>query len=78
MTDILFCDTFNAGILLVKAGFGVAVVPGLLVGNDPALRSIPIQGIEPMSYGVYYKSISGKPLLQLFLQLCKENFVSRV
>ncbi len=78
MTDILFCDTFNAGILLVKAGFGVAVVPGLLVGNDPALRSIPIQGIEPMSYGAYYKSISGKPLLQMFLQLCKENFVSRV
>lgn len=76
--DLLFCDNPPASLLLAKAGFGIAVLPKFLAGNDPALACIPVKGAEPLSYGAYYKSIARKPLLKLFLQLCGEYFPSSI
>lgn len=74
MSDIYLRDSPGECITLAKAGFGVTVLPNLMPLKDPALAYVPLTGFEPMSYGAYYNGISGKPLLKLFLQLCKEHF----
>ena len=70
------CGSADASVTLAKAGFGIAVQPDFPALRDPALAYIPIKDVEPLSYGAYYKSITGKPLLKAFLQLCKEYFSS--
>lgn len=74
VSDLFMCSSADACITLAKAGFGVAVQPDFPPLRDPALAYIPIEGVEPLSYGAYYKSVTGKPLLKLFLQLCRDNF----
>ena len=73
-SDLLMCGSADASITLAKAGFGIAVQPDFPALRDPALAYIPINGAEPLSYGAYYKSVTGKPLLKLFLQLCRDSF----
>ena len=74
VSDLFMCSSADACITLARAGFGIAVQPDFPSLRDPALAYIPIEGVEPLSYGAYYKSVTGKPLLKLFLQLCRDNF----
>ncbi len=74
VTDLMLCDTPEAALLLAKAGFGIAILPKLTAMADRGLAYIPINGADMLSYGAYYKSVKGKPLLKLFLQLCREYF----
>lgn len=71
--DLYFCDSISAGTAMAKAGFGVALFPELAGLQDRELAYVPLAGIEPFSYGAYYKSLAGRPLLKLFLQLCREK-----
>ena len=77
VSDLLMCGSADACITLAKAGFGIAIQPDFPSLRDPALAYIPIKDVEPLSYGAYYKSVTGKPLLKLFLQLCKDNLPVR-
>ena len=77
VSDLLMCGSADACVILAKAGFGIAVQPDFPSLRDPALAYIPIQGTEPLSYGAYYKSVTGKPMLKRFLQLCKDNLLVR-
>ena len=77
VSDLLMYSSADACVTLAKAGFGIAVQPDFPSLRDPALAYIPIKDVEPLSYGAYYKSVTGKPLLKLFLQLCKDNFPVR-
>ena len=74
VSDLILCHSPDACTTLVKAGFGIAIVPDMPSLKDPSLTYVPIKDMKPLSYGVYYKSVAGKPLLKLFLQLCKELF----
>ena len=75
VSDLFMCSSADACITLARAGFGIAVQPDFPSLRDPALAYIPIEGVEPLSYGAYYKSTAGKPLLKLFLQVCKDSFL---
>lgn len=74
ISNLFLCGSAGACATLAKAGFGIAIQPDFPPLRDPALAYIPIKGAEPLSYGAYYKSAAGKPLLKLFLQLCKDCF----
>lgn len=74
ISNLFMCNSADACNILVKAGFGITILPNLPVPKDPELIYIPIRGAAPLSYGAYYKTTTGKPLLKLFLQLCKEYF----
>lgn len=76
MADIYMQDSPESCITLAKAGFGIAVLPDLIPQKDTGLASIPFTGFEPMSYGAYYNSTAGNPVLKLFLQLCREQFTT--
>ncbi len=77
VSDLLMCGSADASVTLAKAGFGIAIQPDFPSLRDPALAYIPIKDVEPLSYGAYYKSVTGKPMLKLFLQLCKDSFLAR-
>ena len=77
VSDLLMCGSADACVMLAKAGFGIAVQPDFPSLRDPALAYIPIKGTEPLSYGAYYKTASGKPLLKDFLLLCKKSLSSQ-
>lgn len=71
--DMIFCDDPGAALLLAKSGFGIAMLPKLPGQNDRKLQYIPLSGVEPLSFGAYYKSTSGKPMLREFLRLCRDS-----
>ena len=77
VSDLFLCGSADVCTTLAKAGFGIAVQPDFPSLRDPALAYIPIKDVEPLSYGAYYRSVTGKPLLKLFLQSCKNNFPVR-
>ncbi len=74
MSDIYMQDSPEACITLAKAGFGIAVLPDLNLARDPDLSYLPFAGSESLSFGAYYNSTSGNPVLKLFLQLCRKQF----
>lgn len=76
LADMMFCEDPEEAVLLAKAGFGVSLLPKLPGQGDTRLKFIPVQGVEPLSFGAYYKSTSGKPVLKEFLRLCREHLSS--
>lgn len=72
--DIYLSDSGEGSAALAAAGFGIAIVPELAPSSQPSMRRIPIRGLEPLSYGVYYKSLAGKPELRQLIELAKRTF----
>ncbi len=70
--ELYFCDSAEAITVLVSAGFGVSVVPDLFLPDNTGISRIPVEGLEPVSFGVYYKSLQGKPLLKAFIRKMRE------
>lgn len=71
-SDFYFCESSEAETVLVKAGFGVSVLPDILVPPDSSIRRIPVAGLEPLSFGVYYKTLKGNEPLKNFIRLMRE------
>lgn len=76
MTDIYIQDSPKSCITLAQAGFGIALLPDLLPHSEDGLLYLPLTGFAPMSYGAYYNSTAGNPVLKLFLRLCREQFTT--
>lgn len=72
-SGLQICDSPEAAVILVKAGFGIAVHAGLSVPADDSLSYIPIDGLPSLSFGVYYKTLKGRPLLKRFVELLREQ-----
>ena len=69
-----FCESSEAITALVTAGYGVSVLPDLLVPEMPRISRVPLAGVAPVSFGIYYKSVQGKPALKALLARAKEFF----
>ena len=67
-----FCESAETVIILVQAGYGVSVLPSLFIPPDLPLACIPLAGVDPVSFGVYYKSVQGNGPLKDFIQGMKE------
>lgn len=63
-----FCESPEAALVLVKAGFGVCVLPDLFLPPDSDFVRLPVTKIPPVSFGIYYKSLQDKPLLKAFIK----------
>ena len=64
---LYFCETPEAAAALVQAGFGVAVLPELLLPGLPGLRALPVAQSAPVSFGIYYRSLQNNELLKNLL-----------
>ena len=72
-SDLFFCDSEEAAITLAQAGYGIAFLPGTLMSQTPPLVRIPIDGLEPLSFGMYYRTLSGNPVLKDFVRFARET-----
>jgi DNA-binding transcriptional LysR family regulator len=73
-SEFYFCESAEAITVLVTAGYGVSVLPDYLVPDSPLIAKIPLKDTEPMSFGIYYKTLQGSPALKAFMQCAKEHF----
>lgn len=73
-SDFYFCESAESITVLVTAGYGISVLPDFLVPDIPTISKIPLKDTEPLSFGIYYKSVQGNPALQAFIRCAKEYF----
>lgn len=70
--DLYFCESIEAVITLVQAGFGAAILPDFFIPSSNSFVRIPVEDMEELSYGVYYKSLQGNEILRTFIGLLEE------
>ncbi len=70
-SDFHFAESPESATVLVKAGLGISLLPDLLLPTDPHLARVPLKEEFSISFGVYYKSLQGRPLLKSFLAAMK-------
>ena len=71
-SEFYFCESAEAIAVLVNAGFGVSVLPELFVPRSFSIPRIPIEDVDPVSFGVYYKSLQGNAPLKDLIRIMKE------
>lgn len=71
-SQVYFCEDNECAMTLVKAGVGCTLLPDLPQLRDPALRYIPFEKKNPVSFGVYYKSLGQHPALKSFIEFARE------
>lgn len=76
-SEFYFCESAEAITALVSAGYGISVLPDVLVPEIPLLSKIPLSGVEPVSFGIYYHSLQGSAALKSLITCAKECFSSR-
>ena len=74
-SEFYFCESAEAITALVIAGYGISVLPDLLVPEMPLISRVPLTGVDPVSFGIYYKSVQRNPALKAFLA-CAKNCLS--
>ena len=73
--DVYFCESPGTASILAQAGLGICILPfPLTMQMEPDLCHIPIEGIAPVCYGLYYKSLDGNEPLKRFVRLMKDLF----
>ncbi len=74
-SEFYFCESAESISVLVSAGYGISVLPDLLVPEMPLIARVPLAGVEPTSFGIYYRSLQGNPALKAFVACAKECFL---
>ena len=72
--DLHFCSSVEAGIVLMQAGFGAAVIPEFLVPRDARLTVLSLEDAPEVSFGMFYKLYPGDDILRKFIQLARKHF----
>lgn len=75
---LYFCDDFDSTFALIRAGFGVTVLPDIPALRQPDLRYLPIPDTAPLSYGIYYKGAAKNEILTDFLKIADRYFSAKV
>lgn len=71
-SELYFCDTVDAISVLTAAGYGVSVLPALLVSRAASVCQIPIKEGQSISFGLYYKDLKDRALLKSFIKMEKQ------
>ena len=70
---LLFCDSQEAVLTLVSAGYGFGLTVDYPHSRLADLCYLPLEGVEPLSFGAVYLPDSDSALLQQFLRLLAES-----
>ena len=73
-SEFYFCESAEAVIVLVESGLGISILPDLFIPPDLFLARIPIEGVAPVSFGIYYKSVQGNAPLKDLIQIMKRLY----
>lgn len=69
MSERYFVDSYESILAMVKAGLGYSLLPAYPGCPEEGLCYIPVDGIAPISFGLFYKSLKGNTVLKEFIQL---------
>lgn len=69
--SINYCEDMMVALSLTRAGYGISILPAS-IHDSPEISYIPLAGIEPVSYGMFYKISSQNHLQKAFLSTAKE------
>lgn len=72
--ECYFCESAEDISVLVIAGYGVSVLPEFMIPDSPLIVKIPFRGVDPISFGIYHKSVQGNPSLKAFIRCARERF----
>lgn len=72
-SEVYFCERLESVLTLVKAGLGFTILPDIPFMRDHTLRYIPVENGDVTSFGLYYKTSKGNPVLKDFIALAKKN-----
>lgn len=72
-SNFQICGSPEAAAILVRAGYGVAIHAGLPVPAGDSLVNVPLADLPRLSFGLYYKTLKGRPILKRFIELLREQ-----
>ncbi len=74
LSDMYFCSSSAASYVLAHSGFGIALLPDLLIPNDPEIVKMRLDDAPKLSFGLLYKPNADNSLSKRFIQLAKAHF----
>ena len=74
ISDLHFCSSAESIAVLVASGYGISVLPDVLIQENHRLVKVPIKDISPTSLGIYYKSLQCNPALKLLIDEARVIF----
>lgn len=72
--DIHFCSSAEASIVLAGAGFGLAILPEIMVPSNDNIATVKIEEAPKLSFGLFYQPYPGDAILKQFIQSAKRRF----
>lgn len=75
--DIHFCSSAEASVVLARAGFGLAILPDIMIPPESHLKIVDIEDAPKLSFGIFYKSYPGDVVLKHFIKSVKQHFMSQ-
>lgn len=73
-TDIYFCPSVEAAVVLADAGFGMAILPEFLTPQLSHLAVLKLNDAPELSFGMFYKPYSGDDILKKVIQIAKQHY----
>ncbi len=73
-SEVYYCDYPSEAILLAASGFGIAIMPEILIPKGIPLNKQDIKGIHEISYGIYHKPNVQSSLIHDFLVESRKLF----
>lgn len=71
--EVIFCESQEVLFTLVETGYAFSIMADFPQLRSPQLRYIPVEGCEPLSFGVSYLRGNGGQTLQRFLSVLEES-----
>ncbi len=70
---VQFCKTSEELSLLAEAGCGLAIMPEVIVPDDPGVRKIHIIDCPEISFGIYHKSSVSSEAARSLIEILKKH-----
>lgn len=71
--EVIFCESQEVLFTLVETGYAFSIMADFPQLRAPQLRYIPVEGCEPLSFGVSYLRGNGGQTLRRFLSVLEES-----
>jgi DNA-binding transcriptional LysR family regulator len=75
---IHFSGSVDASVVMARAGFGAAILPGVLLPPGDELKTIPILDAPDLTLGMFYQPHPGDELVRQFVKIARENLSRQV
>lgn len=74
--DLYFCGGIDEALCLAQAGLGAALAPALLPPAGESLTYLPVEGVPPVSFGIFHRARKSSPYGKALLELMRESLTS--